>query len=364
MNASLSEISTSPVSVGREDALRVPPRWRVGQLVVIAVVVALAMYYNLVGWRSVGANPAGDSRASSVQIGFVLLGLLAWLTTPNAGVIAQTTLQEAIRRRWVISLLAFSTLLLASSSLLVGLQPGEEEKFLRDFGIGFIITMTLLMSIFLGVALVPPEIERRTIFTILSKPVTRNEFIIGKFLGLCATLALFLAVMGTVFLMSYALFQTAREGWSGALAVDVATNHLGLGFDLRNLVFALVLHMGQLAVMAALGLTLSLVVSSITAIVFCFLAYFGGQMSSYWQNLGDSSRTLNETSPQLSRAMQGIVNVVYWMLPRLDHFDVREALVNDSMVQFSHTWKAWNNGLIYSAVLLVIAALMFSDREF
>ena len=136
-----------------------------------------------------------------------------------------------------------------------------------------------------------------------------------------------------------------------------------LGWTLGNLANALILHYGQLVVMAAMALTLSLFVSSITAIVFCFLAYFGGQMSSYWQNLGGRAGAEGgETG--ISRGMQGLVNVVYYALPRLDRFDVHTQLAGDTPIAFNTVWKAWGSGLVYSAILLTIAVLVFSDREF
>jgi Cu-processing system permease protein len=366
MNASSSvgAVASGPRPRRASEGVPVPARWRAGQVVGLVLVALLAAYFHFKGWRSPEGPRPTDTRTLADYVGFGLLGALVWLTTPIAGVIAATTFHEALRRRWMLVLLAFSALLLGVSPAFTGLQPGEEERFLQDFGIGFIITMTLLMAIFLGVALVPPDVERRTIFTILSKPVNRSEFILGKFLGLAGTLLLALVVLGVVFLGAYALFVIGREGSARAWQVDPTTSHVGLGFSLSNLLNALILHYGQLMVMSALALLLSLMVSNITAIVFCFLAYFGGQMSSYWQNLGSSTRQLNEAAPAISRGMQGVVNVVYYALPRLDRFDVRDKLVQDAPIAFNTVWKAWDSGIIYSAILLVVASLIFSDREF
>jgi magnesium-transporting ATPase (P-type) len=175
---------------------------------------------------------------------FSYLAGLTWLTTPTAGTIALNTFQEAVRRRWMTALLAFAVVLLVLSTFFRWMQAGEEQKFLRDFGIGFIIIMTLLMAIFLGVSLVPPEIERRTIFTILSKPVDRGEFLIGKFLGLCLTLFVNLFVMGVAFLISYAIFRISRMGYAGAMEVVPNVNP-GLVFELSNMARALCCNMAS-----------------------------------------------------------------------------------------------------------------------
>lgn len=361
------ETTGAPVPADRDERIEIPAKWRIGQMVVIGLIVLLAIYYNTVGWHSAaGETGAEDSRTIFDQIGFFVLAGLTFLTTPTAGTIALTTFYEAVRRRWMTALLAFGLVMLALSTFFTWMAQGEEEKFLRDFGVGFIIIMTLLMSIFLGVALVPPEIERRTIFTILSKPVNRAEFLIGKFLGLCMTLLVNLVIMAAMFLITYAIFRIRREGFGDAMRIDPnpGAGHPGLGFDLLNLSRALLLHYGQLIIMAALALMLSLIVTNITAIVFCFVAYFGGQASSYWEHLSGESAEEGHKAEHLKGPMQGMVKVVYFMLPRLDRFDVRQRLVNDIPIGFNYIWKAFGSGLIYVAVLLTIAYLVFSDREF
>ncbi len=354
---------TAPGQTGRDERIHIPASWRIGQAVLIGLVLLLAIYYNLKGWKSpAGETGAADARTIFDQVGFLVLAGLVWLTTPTAAVIALTTFHEAVRRRWMTALLAFALVMLALSTFFTWMQPTEEHKFLSDFGVGFIIIMSVLMAIFLGVALVPPEIERRTIFTILSKPVNRLEFLIGKFLGLCLTLFINLFLMSLMFLISYAIFKIRRETWAGAMLVENA--HPGLVFEVSNLARALFLHFGQLAILAALALLMSLVVSYMTAIIFCFVAYFGGQASSYWEHLSGTGGEEGHKVEHLSGAALAIVRLVYFMLPRLDRFDVRERLVNDSPIAFNYMWKACGSGLIYVAVLLLIAYLVFSDREF
>ena len=136
-------------------------------------------------------------------------------------------------------------------------------------------------------------------------------------------------------------------------------------FDLQNIASALILQMGQLAVLSAMALLLSLIVSGITAIVFCFVIYFGGQASSYWEHLSGGEKDVHgQEVEHLSPRVAAIVKTVYVVLPRLDRFDVRERLVNDTPVAFNYMWKAFGSGLTYVAVLLIIAYLVFSDREF
>lgn len=359
-------MASSPALIGRDaggdpNRIVVPAKWRTNQTILLVIIALVAAWYFTIGWKAPGETNTLASRSIFDLLGFVVLGAIVWLCTPAAGTIAMTTFQEAVRRRWMTGLLAFGLVLLSLSTFFTWMQQGEEEKFLRDFGIGFIVIMTLLMAIFLGVALVPPDIERRTIFTILSKPVDRLEFLLGKFLGLCLVLAINLALMSALFLFSYALFKIRREHFAGAMLVE--PGHVGLMFDLANMTKALILQYGQLMIMAAFALTISLLLSNITAIVVCFLVYFGGQMASYWEHLTGQGAN-KKPNESLAPVVQESIRVIYMFMPRLDRFDVRERLVNDVPVGLNYMWKATSSGLLFVALLLVVAWFAFSDREF
>ena len=373
LNAPAPRRAASRASSATE-TLPVPARWRMGQWAAIAVVALAALFYNakFVPWGGIVAalktgnfGQVFNGFPVADEIGFVLVAALIWLCTPAVGTVAVSTLQEALRRRWVIGFLAFSSVVILFSGSLTFIQLGEEQRFLQDIGTGFIIGMTILIAIFLGVTLVPPEIERRTIFTILSKPINRVEFLLGKFMGLCLTLFVCLFWLSALFLMVFVLFNLRQNG--AAFATGTANDaNATLGFQTLNLAKALMLHYGQLVVLGALSMMLSLVVTPITAITFCFLAFFGGQMSSYWGNLGGAgdAHAHGDATHGLSGPMQNLVKIVYYVLPRMDHFDVRPQLVTDTPIAIPDMWRAWSGGLIYVAVLLTIAYLVFSDREF
>lgn len=361
-NPTFSEPNLS--STKASEASAVPAKWRTGQLVLIGLIALAAIWFALQGYRSPrGDSGSADNFSPFDLLGFALVAALVWFTTPVAWTVALTTWQEAIRRKWMTALLGFAIVMLGVSTFFTWMQPGEEQKFLRDYGIGFTVIMTLIASIFLGVALIPPEIERRTIFTILSKPVTRLEFLLGKYLGLLITLAFNLLVMGTIFLLAYAWFVISRDGFANAWAADgIGVSRNGLGFDLSNLAKALALHFGNLCIMAALAIMLSQFLTGITAIIASFVVYFIGQSASYWERLargGDGA-----SGPVLSPAIRGFVDTVYFVLPRLDRFDVRERLVNDLPIGANYLLKAGSSGAIYAAMLLTIAYFAFSDREF
>lgn len=345
------------------DQPQVPRNWRIGQVVLCLLVALIGVYFFTIGWISPASQSRlADNRSVFDAVGLLVLMGLIWLTTPAATTLAWATFQEAVRRKWMFALLVFAVVLLVISTFFTWMQPGSQEKFIRDFGLGFIIIITMLMAIFLGVALIPAEIERRTIMTVLSKPVDRAQFLIGKFLGLSLTLLVNLVILSVMFLITYALFRfRLDQGIKEALMVY--PGHPGLMFELDSLSRALFLQYGFLLIMSALALTLSLILSNITAIVVAFIFYFGGQTSGYWEYLsrGGSDSAINQG---LAPAVQSGIRAVYFVLPRFDRFDVRERLVNHMPIGFNYMFKSFSSGLVYAAVLLIIAYVLFSDREF
>ncbi len=122
---------------------------------------------------------------------------MKWRTAVTA--IAANTLRDAIRSKVLYVLLFFALVMIATSATLATLSYVERERILQDVGLGAIRFFGAAIAIFVGVGLVHREVDRRTIYTILSKPVSRSAFLAGKYLGLVATLWLVLAVMSLCF---------------------------------------------------------------------------------------------------------------------------------------------------------------------
>src|SRR5947209_62617 len=124
--------------------------------------------------------------------------------------IARNAFREAVRDRILYNLVVFALLLIAGAILLGELSGGQEAKIIVDLGLSAILFFGVFIAIFVGVGLVYKEIERRTLYAILSKPIGRGEFLFGKYLGLCLTLLVNVAIMGVG--LSLALLYVKR-GW-------------------------------------------------------------------------------------------------------------------------------------------------------
>ena len=115
--------------------------------------------------------------------------------------IALNTFREAVRDKILYSLLFFALVMIGGSVLVADLTIGEYGKIIRDLGLASISIFGLLIAIFVGIGLIYKEIERKTIYTIASKPVPRWEFLVGKYLGLVATLAVQVGIMSAAYLL-------------------------------------------------------------------------------------------------------------------------------------------------------------------
>jgi ABC-type transport system involved in multi-copper enzyme maturation permease subunit len=247
--------------------------------------------------------------------------------------IALNTFREAIRDRVLYLLLVFALILIGVSRLLSLLTVGDEEKIIKDVGLSAISLFGVLTAVFVGVSLVFKEIERRTVYTLLANPVRRWQFLVGKFCGLLAVLAMNLGLMSLALLGIVAL-----RGESPAALLP-----------------AILLILVELAVVTAFALLFSSLTNPILAAVWTFAAYVTGHLS--W-----SLQLLKEKLPE--GASRVACDVVYWLLPNLDRLNVKAEVVHGTDLPRHFVPWACAYGVAYAAVVLLLACLAFERKEF
>lgn len=247
--------------------------------------------------------------------------------------IALNTWRETVRDRFMIAVVALIVLIMATAVLVEGQGPTRAAAVL-DLGLSASGALGTLVAIFLGTSLVHKEMDKRTLYVVLTKPVTRFQFLAGKFTGLMATLTvLVLAVAGSL---------------GGMMAV------LGR-FDAQ--VFAL---LGSLWMQLAL----------VTAIAFCFATITSGILSALYTGglylfglQTELIREFAESEVKLNAANYAVGHLLYWVLPNFTVFDFKNAVVYGGALP----WAAWGWGLAYgammSAALLMLAAFAWERRE-
>src|SRR5215203_2898199 len=115
--------------------------------------------------------------------------------------VARNTFRESVRDRVLYNLVVFDLLMIAASQLVGEIAIGHLPKVITDIGLSAMRFFGMLIAIFIGIQLVSKEIERRTIYSLLSKPLRRGDFVLGKFFGLTITLAVNSAVMLSIYLV-------------------------------------------------------------------------------------------------------------------------------------------------------------------
>lgn len=265
--------------------------------------------------------------------------------------VAKATYHEGWRRRFLNGILVFAILIIGSSWVFTYLQPGAELKMLIDVGLGSIRFFGMLIAVFLGTRLIPDEIERRTIYTLLSKPVTRAQFMVGKFFGGLATVISNVALMGVTFYVVFAIKapQFAVPSADGAPAYSME-------FMYANVAKAILMSFLELTVVMGIAVFASVVFSWILAAIFTFFVYFVGQMSEFFGHLADP-----ETGASLPARI--ILGSIYRILPHFEIFDVREPILTDVPIVWEYMGRTSGMAIIYVGIVLALGYLFFNRRE-
>jgi len=214
---------------------------------------------------------------------------------------------------------------------------GVEQIILITLGLTSISVFGLLIAIFIGIDLVSKEIERRTIYNILSKPVSRPEFILGKYLGLLLTLFVNTAIMTAGFYA--ALFYQKR-----ALLLD----------DLRFLgaVYFILL---ELAIVVGIAVVFSCISTPVLSAVYTFCLYVIGNFSADLRAFGQEAQ---------SALLGTLCDVLYYLLPNFGDFNVISQVAHAEKIP-GYLWLGNSlYALLYIAALLGMAVLIFEEREF
>lgn len=251
----------------------------------------------------------------------------------NILAVAGITFKEALRNKLLNVLLLFAVLAIASTRFFTVFAPSEEMKIIQDTSLGIIRFIGMLITVFVTGGLLPREIERMTITTILSKPVSRTQFLFGKFCGALYSIFTNLAIMSVIL---------------------TAIIYLKGGGVNPEVFKALALVAMEFIVLCAITLCVSTVASEIFNVIFGILIYIIGHLTNYIQHLADRFDGV---------LMKSVLLSLYTVLPNFENFNVQNAVVLGASVSLEYMARVIAYGALYSAVALIIAYLFFVERE-
>ncbi len=259
--------------------------------------------------------------------------------------IAMNTFREAIRQKLLYGLIFFTVLLIFASYFLGELSiAGAETKIVKDMALASIFIMGAFISLSMGISLVFKEIDRKTIYTILAKPVSRFEFILGKFVGLTITVAV------ELFLMTCLVF------------VMLATYAEPLDWNLWK---AVIMIFTELCVLISITLVFSSYSSSFMTSLFCFSFLVVGHLTD------DLGKIFADKVKYLERRkmLTPFKELFYDSLERLvkifnlDHFAINDKIVHGVPVPWSYIGFGIMYGSCFIIIFLFMANYMFSRKD-
>ena len=260
--------------------------------------------------------------------------------------IAVNVFRESVRDRVPYNLVLFAVLLIGSSYLVGQLTAGQDVKIIKDLGLAATSVFGLFIAVFIGIGLVSKEVERRSIYAVISKPVSRPQFIAGKYAGLVLTLAFNLVVMtAALYLvlsyMTYTATPEFRSSWEAP------------GPDLA-LLKAVLLIFVELMLVTAIALFFSTFSSPILSAALTFGLYIVGHFNADLRNF--------ETVVD-SRTAAWLARGLYHVLPDLAAFDVKTQVVHGLSVPVGYLATTAAYGAAYITALLLAGTVIFSRRD-
>lgn len=248
--------------------------------------------------------------------------------------IAFNTFKEAIRDRILYLLLFFAAVCIIFSRILALLTVGDRAKIITDVGLASLSLFGVLMAILIGTGLVYKEIDKRTIYTLLSKPIQRYQFLLGKYLGLLLTLFVMLVLMALIFLVLLLLYNYPVGG---------------------SFFIAILFIFLELCLITAVAMLFSCFSTPILSTLFSLSFYLIGHIS--W-----GLETLLNKIPQ--GGVKTLARFLYIFLPDLENFNFKTEVVHHLPIPPKIILFSTLYGLFYTVFILALAIIVFRRRDF
>ncbi len=250
----------------------------------------------------------------------------------NIIVIAKNTFKETIRDRILFGIIAFALVYLFFTIFLGSISLGENEKIINNLGLAGIYLFGMIITIFLGTAILYKEIEKKTLYFILPKPVSHFELVLGKFAGLMASIALTIILMGLIFgLIVY--FKTSRLN--------------------PNVITALVLQIFEMGLFVALTILFSTFSRPLASTIYAVLVLY----------IGHSLNLIVEVAEKTSLVLGKIALLIYYLFPNLEKFNIRNLAAYDTDISSLGIFWSIAYAIAYSSLLLYLAVILLKRKE-
>jgi len=278
----------------------------------------------------------------------------------NAWIIARNTFREAIRDRLLYAILVFAVISIGGSKAIGWVMVGEDIKVMTDIGFASVAFFSVLIAIFVGTGLVHREIDKKTLYTVLARPVHRWEFLVGKYAGLMLTVLTNMAIMSVLFLVYLKIMGLVTVAGTDNVAPPVLT-YMNLQ--------ALVLTVAELAVVTAIAVFFSSASTPVLSAILTTIAYAAGHTSDWIMIMVE----MLEPAPGAELTFwhwlgQWILTAVYYLVPNLEIYNIRNLAVHSELVSvqplaFWHFADTLLTAGCWALIAMLLSVLVFGRRE-
>ena len=259
------------------------------------------------------------------------------MTVSPVGVVARQVMREAWRRRTLPVLALFGCAIIIASAFLSFFQLGTEIKFFKDLAIAVIFLFGATATLVLTSTQLSGEVESRTIYNVLSKPIRRRELVLGKFAGAAAAIGVAVAPM--IGILIFFMYVNADRG--GAILEAVKAGYLlWLSFVVLSA-----------AALAIASFSTSIACAALSVLVYV-VSYLKGAVIAYAGLVA------------YSRLAAGAAQAFYYLLPDFENFNVRTAVVHDTFVPWGYLFRTTLYAAALAAFYLYLGTQVFEEREF
>jgi ABC-type transport system involved in multi-copper enzyme maturation permease subunit len=306
--------------------------------------------------------------------------------------IALNTFKEAIRNRILYILLFFAILILLGSWVVSTLAIFGQDKIIRDFGIMGINLISVAIAVLVGIGLVYNDLDKRTIYTIVSKPISRWQFLVGKYFGLLLTIFVNVLIMtfffvGVLYFRDYTSEEALGalyEGTTPPSGVELSIYYLGsifssIGKSLLTVISFGIYHSEAAKGIVETSLLTMMEMSVITSFAVLFSSFSSPTLSAFMTiivfMIGRANQDLYLFADLIVRRVGSVEElsggqmITYWfswaaahLAPNLEVFNQREAVANFLPVEISAYSILY--GFAYSVCVLLVATIIFNRRNF
>jgi len=248
--------------------------------------------------------------------------------------IASNTFRETVRNKVLYVILAFALVMIALSWFLADLSMGDFTRIIADVGLACIHLFGVTIAVFLGISLVSQELDRKTIYLILSRPVPRWEFVLGKAAGLCATILLTTSVMAVTLFGVHAAYGGTPE--AGILLASA-------GICL------------ELVLLVCIATLFSTFTTPTLSAMFTLALFAIGHLSEGLYRMEDQFQ---------SAGAKTVASILFHVLPNLEVFNWKNGVVHGDIRSPAILVPALGYLALYGAAILLLACLLFERKDF